>query len=64
MEETIGNGVILSGMGWLLLALAVLVVATAVSLAIVAAVWNGVSPFGSVVEWFKSIVGRITGGKS
>jgi hypothetical protein len=64
MEETIGNGVILSGMGWLLLALAVLVVATAVSLAIVAAVWNGVNPFVSVVEWFKSIVGRITGGKS
>lgn len=64
MQETIGDGVILSGMGWLLLALAVLVVATAVSLAIVAAVWNGVNPFGSVVEWFKSIVGRITGGKS
>lgn len=64
MEETIGNGVILSGMGWLLLALAVLVVATAVSLAIVAAVWNGVNPLGPVIEWFKSIVGRITGGKS
>lgn len=57
MEEMqIGSGAILSGMFWLTFGLAMLVVAVAVSLAIVAAVWNGANPFSSLVSWFQSYV--------
>jgi hypothetical protein len=48
MTEMIGDGTILAGLFWLVMALAFLVVVIAASLLTVAAAWQGWNPFAQL----------------
>jgi hypothetical protein len=57
IETAIGDGTILSGLFWLVIALAGLLVAAAIALAFVMAVWKGWDAFGAASDAWERIRG-------